>query len=198
MIATECKQQPTNQKLESVYSGRGHNIVVNTLIVLFLGPDWKGIFGADVNTNTGEQENSDIWYYTSIKSVECCYQIFVTKICHGGRMSNISTNFTPNISALNSKHFEELPLLGKQCNNTILNHSSKHFFQSQTTSLILAHFREHRHICNRPVLADNIGIPTYLLSPDYFHSYCANHPSSQHKLNISGVLFCKTLFKDCL
>ncbi len=35
-------------------------------------------------------------------SAKCGYQILVTKICDGGRISYIITNFIPNISALNS------------------------------------------------------------------------------------------------
>ncbi len=33
------------------------------------------------------------------------YQVLVTKICDIDRISYILTNFTPNISALNNKHF---------------------------------------------------------------------------------------------
>ncbi len=36
--------------------------------------------------------------------VERGYKILVTKICNRGRISYISTNFIPNISALNRKH----------------------------------------------------------------------------------------------
>ncbi len=36
-------------------------------------------------------------------SAECGYQIHVTKICVGGMISDILTNFFPNISALNGK-----------------------------------------------------------------------------------------------
>ncbi len=38
-------------------------------------------------------------------SSECGYQILVTKIWNGGKISSILTNFIPNIRALNSKHF---------------------------------------------------------------------------------------------
>ncbi len=40
-----------------------------------------------------------------ILAAKCGYQILVTKICNGGRISYILTNFIPNITALNSKHF---------------------------------------------------------------------------------------------
>ncbi len=44
------------------------------------------------------------WYQVHINSSECGYQILVIKTCNAGRISNIWTNFTLNISALNSKH----------------------------------------------------------------------------------------------
>ncbi len=40
----------------------------------------------------------------SIISAECGYQILVTKTVNGRRISYILTNFTKNISALNSKY----------------------------------------------------------------------------------------------
>ncbi len=41
----------------------------------------------------------------SKKILVCGYKTPVTKICDGGRISYIFTNFFPNIRALNSKHF---------------------------------------------------------------------------------------------
>ncbi len=74
----------------------------------------------------------------SIMSAECGYQVLVTKICRGGRNSYILTNFIPNFSALNSKHFmcllfdEEPPEL-QQDYYTVLN---------QKFVLIAAHIGE--------------------------------------------------------
>ncbi len=42
---------------------------------------------------------------SKIISAECGYQILVTKICNEGRISYILTNFIPNISAMNIRHF---------------------------------------------------------------------------------------------
>ncbi len=62
-----------------------------------LGPDCYGNVGPDADTDIREQENCDIRYIG--------YQTLLPKICNGGRTAYILTNFIPNISALNSKHF---------------------------------------------------------------------------------------------
>ncbi len=70
------------------------------------------IFWAHVDAVIKEYENVNIQYIKIFniykKSTECGYQIVVTKICNEGRISYIEqsfSNFIPNISALNSKHF---------------------------------------------------------------------------------------------
>ncbi len=52
---------------------------------------------------SGKTLKCQLIYHTI--SAECGYQILVTNICTGGRIRYISTDFTLNISALNSKHF---------------------------------------------------------------------------------------------
>ncbi len=52
-----------------------------------------GFLGDDADTNKRKQENSDIRLNV------------VIKICNGGRIPYILTNFFPNIFALNSKCF---------------------------------------------------------------------------------------------
>ncbi len=66
------------------------------------------IRGADADTNIREQENSNIQYiaqyYMYIIATECGYQILMTKICNGGRVSYILTNLVLDINAVNGKH----------------------------------------------------------------------------------------------
>ncbi len=107
----------------------------------------------------------------TVISAYCGYQILVTKLCNGGRISYILTNFIPNISALNSKRFTHkllnngLPSAGQTTYNTVLNHSSKSpskFFSALKNGFNIDHFREYMMIveaciCSLPILADNIG-----------------------------------------
>ncbi len=68
--------------------------------MVFLEPILTPILGSKKIT-ISDISADVIW----IISAECGYQILVTKIGNGGRISNILTNFIFNISALNSKHF---------------------------------------------------------------------------------------------
>ncbi len=72
-----------------------------------LGPNQYGIFGTNAGTDIREQANSDIWYIRQyyIMTAELGFQILVTKICNGGRISYILTNFISNVSPNKSKHF---------------------------------------------------------------------------------------------
>ncbi len=61
-----------------------------------LWPNRYGIFGTDIDANFREEDNSNIKLFADIKyifiiSTECGYQILVTKICNGGRLSYILT-----------------------------------------------------------------------------------------------------------
>ncbi len=73
-------------------------------------PDRYGIFGANADNNNRKKENSDIRYIGqySIQYAECGYQICVSKICNGGRMSN---KLNPNIIVEKSKHFRFYQLI---------------------------------------------------------------------------------------
>ncbi len=78
------------------------------LIIVRARPIDYGIFGANDDTNIREKKILIFDMLASIVyiiSVECGYQIHMTKICNGGRISYILTNFILNISALNSKPF---------------------------------------------------------------------------------------------
>ncbi len=56
-------------------------------------------------TDSRVQEKYNIQCTGRLYQLNVVYQILVTKICGGGRISHILTNFIPNISALNSEHF---------------------------------------------------------------------------------------------
>ncbi len=63
------------------------------------------IFQTGGDADIREQENSDIQNISADILAECNYQILKMKICNGGRVFYILTNFIPNISALKRKHF---------------------------------------------------------------------------------------------
>ncbi len=69
------------------------------------GPTQMKFLG-HANGDIREQKNCDIryiaQYYKYNISAECGYQILVTKICNGGKISYILRNFIPNISVWSS------------------------------------------------------------------------------------------------
>ncbi len=83
-----------------------YTFAVTTCGMFVVETDWYRIFGADVDADIREQDNSDMrnigQCYIYIVPAECGYQLLVTKIRNAGRISYILTNFIPNISALNS------------------------------------------------------------------------------------------------
>ncbi len=64
-------------------------------------PDPNGNFRADANADMREQENYCIRYIGILDitiTTECGYQMLVTTICNGSKISHILTNFIPNIN----------------------------------------------------------------------------------------------------